>query len=116
MGQAAISCTDRKPPGSCRGVPSDNYRDGWLDNNYWAFLRMWQERSDAAVSVADVVTLPQKKPLLRLLGSRSAFLQSSIKTNLRQVEASLKEGEYEIWKRQPALAEEDRLSFNPLLY
>jgi hypothetical protein len=23
MGQAAISCTDRKPPGSCRGAPSD---------------------------------------------------------------------------------------------
>jgi hypothetical protein len=24
MGQAAVSCTDRKPPGSCRGAPSDS--------------------------------------------------------------------------------------------
>jgi hypothetical protein len=23
MGQAAISCTDRKPPGFCRGAPSN---------------------------------------------------------------------------------------------
>ncbi|CAE7020113.1 hypothetical protein PTTW11_03010 [Pyrenophora teres f. teres] len=93
-----------------------HYRDGWLDNNYRAFLRMWQERSNAAVDVADAITPPQKKPRLGLLASRSAFLQSSIETNLRQVEASLKEDEYEIWRRQPALAEEDRLSLNPLLY
>ncbi|EFQ87876.1 hypothetical protein PTT_16444, partial [Pyrenophora teres f. teres 0-1] len=26
-----------------------HYRDGWLDNNHRAFLRMWQERSNAAV-------------------------------------------------------------------
>jgi hypothetical protein len=77
---------------------------------------MWRERSNAAVNVADVVTPPQKKPRLRLSGSRSAFLQSSIETNLLQVEASLKEDEYEIWKRQLALAEEDPLSLNPLLY
>jgi hypothetical protein len=25
MGQAAVSCTDRKPPGSCRGAPSDMF-------------------------------------------------------------------------------------------
>jgi hypothetical protein len=93
-----------------------HYRDGWLDNNHRAFLRMWQERSNAAVNVADVVTLPQKKPRLGLSGSRSAFLQSSIETKLRQVEASLKEDEHEIWKRQPALAEENRLWLNPLLY
>jgi hypothetical protein len=48
--------------------------------------------------------------------SRSAFLQSSIEQSIRQVEASLAEDKYEIWKRQPALAEEDRLSLNPLLY
>jgi hypothetical protein len=48
--------------------------------------------------------------------SRSAFLQSSIDQSIRQVEASLTEDEYKIWKRQPALAEEDRLSLNPLLY
>ncbi|KAK1914258.1 hypothetical protein P3342_007504 [Pyrenophora teres f. teres] len=93
-----------------------HYRDGWLDNNHRAFLRMWQERSNAAVDVADAITPPQKKPRLGLSASRSAFLQSSIETNLRQVEASLKEDEYEIWRRQPALAEEDRLSLNPLLY
>ncbi|CAE7205171.1 hypothetical protein PTTW11_09252 [Pyrenophora teres f. teres] len=73
-----------------------HYRDGWLDNNHRAFLRMWQERSNAAVDVADAITPPQKKPRLGLSASRSAFLQSSIKTNLRQVEASLKEDEYEI--------------------
>jgi hypothetical protein len=77
---------------------------------------MWQERSNAAVDVANAVTPPQKKPQLRLSASRSAFLQSSIETNLRQVEASLKEDKYKIWRRQPALAEEDRLSLNPLLY
>ncbi|KAI1581521.1 hypothetical protein PtrCC142_012318, partial [Pyrenophora tritici-repentis] len=93
-----------------------HYRDGWLDNNHRAFLRMWQERSNAAVDVADAVTPPQKKPRLGLSSSRSAFLQSSIETNLRQVEAGLREDEYEIWRRQPALAEEDRLSLNPLLY
>ena len=40
----------------------------------------------------------------------------SIKQIIRQVEASLAEDECEIWKRQPALAEEDWLSLNPLLY
>lgn len=93
-----------------------HYRDGWLDNNHRAFLRMWQERSNAAVDVADAVTPPQKKPRLGLSASPSAFLQSSIETNLRQVEASWKGDEYEIWRRQPAVAEEDRLSLNPLLY
>ncbi|KAI2485539.1 hypothetical protein Ptr902_04479 [Pyrenophora tritici-repentis] len=73
-----------------------HYRDGWLDNNHRAFLRMWQERSNAAVDVADAVTPPQKKPRLGLLSSRSAFLQSSTETNLRQVEAGLREDEYEI--------------------
>ena len=48
--------------------------------------------------------------------SRLTFLQSSIKQSIRQVDASLAEDEYEIWKRQPALAEEDWLSLNPLLY
>jgi hypothetical protein len=28
MGQAAISCTGRKPPGSCRGAPSDKDIEG----------------------------------------------------------------------------------------
>jgi hypothetical protein len=46
-----------------------HYRGSWLDKNHRAFLRMWQERSNAAVSVADVVTPPQKKPGLGLLGS-----------------------------------------------
>jgi hypothetical protein len=68
------------------------------------------------VNVANAVMPPQEKPRLRLSALQSDFLQSSIETNLRQVEASLKEDEYEIWKRQPALAEEDWLSLNPLLY
>ncbi|KAG9376557.1 hypothetical protein A1F94_013104 [Pyrenophora tritici-repentis] len=67
-----------------------HYRDGWLDNNHRAFLRMWQEWNNAAVDVADAVTPPQKKPRLGLSSSRSAFLQSSIETNLRQVEAGLR--------------------------
>ncbi|KAG9376976.1 Dimer-Tnp-hAT domain containing protein [Pyrenophora tritici-repentis] len=66
-----------------------HYRDGWLDNNHRAFLRMWQGRKDSAATSAHTVTPPQ---------------------------ASLAEDEYEIWKRQPALAEEDWLSLNPLLY
>jgi hypothetical protein len=32
------------------------------------------------------------------------------------VEANLKEDEYEIWKRQSALAEDDKMALNPLLY
>ncbi|KAG9381621.1 Dimer-Tnp-hAT domain containing protein [Pyrenophora tritici-repentis] len=71
-----------------------HYRDGWLDNNHRAFLQ-----APARIST-----------------SRSAFLQSSIEQSTRQLEASLAEDEYEIWKRQPALAEEDWLSLNPLLY
>jgi hypothetical protein len=93
-----------------------HYRDGWLDNNHRAFLRMWQGRKDAAAIPAQIVTPPRKKSRLGLSTSRSAFLQSSIEQSIRQVEASLAEDEYEIWKRQPALAEEDWLSLNPLLY
>jgi hypothetical protein len=93
-----------------------HYRDGWLNNNHQAFLRMWLGRKDAAAIPAQTVTPPRKKSWLGLSTSRSAFLQSSIEQSIRQVEASLAEDEYEIWKRQPALAEEDRLSLNPLLY
>ena len=77
---------------------------------------MWQGRKDAAAIPAQTVTPPRKKSRLGLSTSRSAFLQSSIEQSIRQVEASLAEDEYEIWKRQPALAEEDWLSLNPLLY
>ncbi|KAA8620717.1 Condensation multi-domain protein [Pyrenophora tritici-repentis] len=93
-----------------------HYRDGWLDNNHRAFLRMWQGRKDSAATSAHTVTPPRKKPRLGISTSRSAFLQSSIEQSTRQLEASLAEDEYEIWKRQPALAEEDWLSLNPLLY
>ena len=93
-----------------------HYRDGWLDNNHRAFLRMWQGRKDAAAIPAQVVVPPRKKSRLGLSTSRSAFLQSSIEQSIQQVKASLAEDEYEIWKRQPALAEEDRLSLHPLLY
>ncbi|KAI1512316.1 Dimer-Tnp-hAT dimerization containing protein [Pyrenophora tritici-repentis] len=93
-----------------------HYRDGWLDNNHRAFLRMWQGRKDSAATSAHTVTPPRKKPRLGISTSRSAFLQSSIEQSTRQLEASLAEDEYKIWKRQPALAEEDWLSLNPLLY
>ncbi|KAF2848328.1 MFS general substrate transporter [Plenodomus tracheiphilus IPT5] len=93
-----------------------HYRDGWLNNNHRAFLRMWQGRKDAAAIPARTVTPPRKKPQLGLSTSRSAFLQLSIKHSIQQVEASLAEDEYKIWKQQPALAEEDWLSLNPLLY
>ncbi|KAG9378457.1 Dimer Tnp hAT domain containing protein [Pyrenophora tritici-repentis] len=75
-----------------------HYRDGWLDNNHRAFLRM-----------------AGAEGLCSHFSSHS-FLQSSIEQSTRQLEASLAEDEYEIWKRQPALAEEDWLSLNPLLY
>ncbi|KAI1512328.1 Dimer-Tnp-hAT dimerization containing protein [Pyrenophora tritici-repentis] len=91
-----------------------HYRDGWLDNNHRAFLRTG--RKDSAATSAHTVTPPRKKPRLGISTSRSAFLQSSIEQSTRQLEASLAEDEYEIWKRQPALAEEDWLSLNPLLY
>jgi hypothetical protein len=39
MGQAAISCTGRKPPGSCRGAPSDSYR---TFANAGTSIREWQ--------------------------------------------------------------------------
>ncbi|KAF2022577.1 hypothetical protein EK21DRAFT_13365, partial [Setomelanomma holmii] len=61
-----------------------------------------QEQKDAAAIAAHTVSPPRKKPRLGLSTSRSAFLQSSIEHNIRQVEASLAEDEYEIWKRQPA--------------
>jgi len=77
---------------------------------------MWQGRKDAAAILAQTVTPPPKKSRLELSTSRLAFLQLLIEQSIRQVEASLAEDEYEIWKRQPALAEEDRLSLNPLLY
>ncbi|KAG9387832.1 Dimer-Tnp-hAT domain containing protein [Pyrenophora tritici-repentis] len=79
-----------------------HYRDGWLDNNHRAFLRMWQGRKDSAATSAHTVTPPRKKPRLGISTSRSAFLQSSIEQSTRQLEASLAEDEYEIWKRQPA--------------
>lgn len=62
---------------------------------------MWQER---------------RTPRLGLSASRSAFLQSSIEQTIRQVEANLKEYEYEIRKWQSALAEDDKMALNPLLY
>ncbi|KAF7441880.1 Dimer-Tnp-hAT domain containing protein [Pyrenophora tritici-repentis] len=77
---------------------------------------MWQGRKDSAATSAHTVTPPRKKPRLGISTSRSAFLQSSIEQSTRQLEASLAEDEYKIWKRQPALAEEDWLSLNPLLY
>jgi hypothetical protein len=77
---------------------------------------MWQGRKDASAILAQTVMPPRKKYRLGLSTSRSAFLQSSIKQSIQQVEASLAEDEYKIWKRQPALAEEDWLSLNPLLY
>jgi hypothetical protein len=63
-----------------------------------------------------MVTPPRKKSQLGLSTSRSAFLQLSIEQSIQQVKASLAGDEYEIWKRQPALAEEDWLSLHPLLY
>ncbi|KAG9376877.1 Dimer-Tnp-hAT domain containing protein [Pyrenophora tritici-repentis] len=59
-------------------------------------------RKDSAATSAHTVTPPRKKPRLGISTSRSAFLQSSIEQSTRQLEASLAEDEYEIWKRQPA--------------
>lgn len=56
---------------------------------------------------------PRKRLRLRLSTWRSALLRSSIEQSIRQ--ASLAEDEFEIWKWQPALAE-DGLSLDPPLY
>jgi hypothetical protein len=66
-----------------------HYREGWLDKNHQAFLRIWQGRKDAAAIPAYTVTPPRKKARLGLSTLRSAFLQSLIEQSIRQVEASL---------------------------
>lgn len=93
-----------------------HYRDGWLSNNHRAFLVMWQERKEAAIVAGSAATTPPlKKPRVGLSASRSAFLQSSMELAMKQVEASL-EDEYEVWKRQPVLEEDDPLALNPVQY
>jgi pre-mRNA-processing factor 6 len=60
MGQAAISCTDRKPPGFCRGAPSDKeaqeaYSVGIRANPkapvFYIQLSRLQEQMDAVVKL-----------------------------------------------------------------
>ena len=93
-----------------------HYRDGWLTNNHRAFLAMWKDRKDAAVVAEGAVAArPSKKPRVGLSASRSAFLQSSMDAAMKQVEANL-EDEYEVWKRQPTLDEDDPLALNPVQY
>lgn len=91
-------------------------RDGWLAVNHKAFLAMWQARKDAAVVAAGAPTTPPlKKPRVGLSASRSAFLQSSIELATKQLEA-IRDDEFEVWRRQPILSEEDPLSLNPVRY
>jgi hypothetical protein len=93
-----------------------HYRADWLTSNHRAFLSMWQDRKNAAVVEAGVTTTPPlKKPRVGLSSSRSAFLQSSMELAMKQVEASL-EDEYEVWRRQPVLDEDDPLAVDPIQY
>jgi hypothetical protein len=93
-----------------------HYCAGWLTSNHRAFLSMWQDRKNAAVFAAGAATTPPlKKPRVGLSSSRSAFLQSSMKLAMKQVEASL-EDEYEVWRRQPVLDEDDPLAVDPIQY
>lgn len=93
-----------------------HYRDGWLTSNHRAFLAMWKDRKDAAVVAEGAVAArPFKKPRVGLSASRSAFLQSSMDAAMKQVEANL-EDEYEVWRRQPTLDEDDPLALNPVQY
>jgi hypothetical protein len=92
-----------------------HFRDGWLTVNHKAFLAMWQARKDAAVVAARAPTTPLKNPRVSLLASQSAFLQSSIELATKQLEA-IRDDEFEVWRRQPILSEEDPLSLNPVKY
>ena len=92
------------------------YRGGWLSNNHRAFLVIWEEHKDAAtVAEGTVAERPSKEPRVGLSASRSAFLQLSMEAVMKQVEAHL-EDEYEVWKRQPTLDEDNPLPLNPVQY
>ena len=93
-----------------------HYRDRWLVDNHRAFLRMWQDRKDVAAIAAGAPSPPAKRPRAGLSASRSAFLQSSIKLAVQQVEHEIKEDEYEAWKRQPTLPEDHQLAMDPIRY
>ena len=94
-----------------------HYRDGWLTNNHKAFLAMWKERKDAAIASASgfEVERPAKKQRVGSTTSRSAFLKSQMEAAMTQVKDNLSD-EYELWKREPTLEEDDPLSLNPIKY
>jgi hypothetical protein len=91
-----------------------HYCDGWLTSNHRAFLAMWKDLKDADVVIQGATAArPPKKLRIGLSASRSAFLQSSMDAAMKRVEANL-EDEYEVWKRQLTLDEDDPLALNPV--
>ncbi|CAE7034396.1 hypothetical protein PTTW11_05423 [Pyrenophora teres f. teres] len=74
-----------------------HYRDGWLDNNHRAFLRMWQGRKDSAATSAHTVTPPPAADYERtfselgdMLGTRRLHMKPELISALQSLKS---------WKR-----------------
>jgi hypothetical protein len=62
MGQAAISCTDRKPPGSCRGAPSDKYCTVAFSLQSWYILPTMADAPSLTSTTVDTYTPTSATP------------------------------------------------------
>ncbi|KAG9385555.1 polyprotein [Pyrenophora tritici-repentis] len=91
-----------------------HYRDGWLDNNHRAFLRMWQGRKDSAATSAHTVTPPPAaadcertfSELGDMLGTRRLHMKPELISALQSLK-SWKRLEEEISKVQEHLSQFD---------
>lgn len=97
-----------------------HFRKDWLTTNHKGFLHLWKSYRDrAAAKASDGLSQETQRPPKRQRvgpsASRAAFLEHSMKATMKGVEQKI-DDEYEIWKRQPVLDEDDKLSKNPIQY
>jgi hypothetical protein len=74
MGQSAISCTDRKPPGSCRGAPSDSFQSRAFICFSLCFFSFIFRRRASFFSLGPRMALSSKKPIFSCFQSRAFSL------------------------------------------
>ena len=94
---------------------------GWLIKSHQSFLRLWRSHKDKIAAKAagqrspSSVIRPVKRQKISPASGRAEFLRSSIKAAQKEVEQTL-DDEYEAWKRQPPLQEENALAKQPIKY
>ncbi|RYN17080.1 hypothetical protein AA0121_g12250 [Alternaria tenuissima] len=110
-------------------VPDDHNEDiegphpfkDWLEQGYQSFSRLWRSHKDKVAAKAsrpsssEGAARPHKRQRVGRALGRDDFLRSSIKAGQKQV-ASTMDDEYDIWKREAPLAEDDPLARHPINY